>query len=221
MHALIHGPTAVRGVKQAILQSGSLYLTGPAPKSSGVAVMERIASEARLSTAELQSMPVKELIAGIGKLGIKAYGLHCEEGVFEPGSGECEWTISDSPELQSLMVSDCEWESRGFEAAIMSLGLENLKHYFLSRWGDVGREIVELYGIEFSSPEGPRSAISAFVNDARFALAAHKIWQLELKTGKRRCYRYVMDVSQESPGYITAPVVRHVMEGLLLTWCIV
>jgi hypothetical protein len=157
--------------------------------------MERAASEARVSKEELRSMPVEELMASIGNLGIKAYGLHQEEGIFELGSGENEWPISDSAELESLMVSDCEWESRGFEAAIMSLGLETLKHYFLSRWDDVGREIVELYGIEFSSPEVARPAISNFVNDARFALAAHKIWQLELKDGKRRCYRYVMDVS--------------------------
>ncbi|EWZ00183.1 hypothetical protein FOYG_00072 [Fusarium oxysporum NRRL 32931] len=213
VHALIHGPAAVRGVKQAILQSGSLYLTGPAPKSSGVAVMERTASEARVSKEELRSMPVKELMACIGNLGIKAYGLHQEQGIFELGSGENEWPISDSAELESVMVSDCEWESRGFEAAIMSLGLETLKHYFLSRWGDVGREIVELYGIDFSSPEVARPGISNFVNDARFALAAHKIWQLELKAGKRRCYRYVMD--QYNP-WNSAVRAQHAIDLLFL-----
>ncbi|OCT49464.1 carboxylesterase [Cladophialophora carrionii] len=213
VHGLIHGPAAVKGVKRAILQSGSLYLTGPHPRSVGVTVMEELATAVGRSMAELQTMPVKELIAGMGKLGIRAYGLHNEEGVFEFGSDENEWPISDSVGLESVMIGDCEWESRGFLAAIMSLGLKNLKHYFLSRWGDVGTQIVEIYGIDFSSPEVARSGISDFVNDARFALAAHKIWQLEHKAGKRCCYRYLMD--QYNP-WNSAVRAQHAIDLLFL-----
>ncbi|KAJ3520048.1 hypothetical protein NM208_g13883 [Fusarium decemcellulare] len=193
VHAHIHGPLAIRGIKRAILQSGSMYMTDPAPQSVGVTVMKRLASLYGKDVNDLRTVSSEDIIKGVAKLGIRTFWLHHEPETMLPSQNPPGWPISDSSDLESIMIGDCQYESRGFEATIMSHGMDKLKSYFDSRYRNVGAVIASLYNIDFSSGAAARSALSAFINDIRFAYPVHKMFTDEHKLGKRRCYRYVMD----------------------------
>lgn len=160
--------------------------------------MEKLAAISGRSVHDLQTAPVEELVSGQGKLGIKMASPYEEDGVFALGPPENEWPVAENSDLEAILIGDCQWESRGFEPLIMSLGMERLKEYFFSRYEDVGRKVADIYQIDFSSPEVARSPIGRFINDVRFALASHKITQLQHKVGKLKCYRYIVDVSDTS-----------------------
>lgn len=168
--------------------------------------MKSLANLYGKSVSDLQTVPVSDITSGMGKLGIKTSWLYEEPGRFSPGPRSFEWTVADSPDLESIMIGDCQYESRGFEVAIMSHGLDNLKNYFTMQYREVGEQIANLYGIDFSSTTAARSAISAFVNDIRFAFAVHKISKREHDIRKRKCYRYLMDVSFSLNSPLKKPV---------------
>ena len=157
--------------------------------------MKSLASVCGKSVDDLHSLSPEELFSGMSTLGIKNYWLHEEEGLFSPGVTPHEWPIADSPDLESILIGDCQYESRGFEAAIMSHGMDNLRDFFQSQYKNVGERIAELYEIDFSSATVARPNISAFINDIRFAFAADKVSRIEHSIRKRKCYRYLMDVS--------------------------
>ncbi|KAF5002929.1 hypothetical protein FDECE_10484 [Fusarium decemcellulare] len=194
VHAHIHGPLAIRGIKRAILQSGSMYMTDPAPQSVGVTVMKRLASLYGKDVNDLRTVSSEDIIKGVAKLGIRTFWLHQEPETMLPSRNPPGWPVSDSSDLESIMIGDCQYESRGFEATIMSHGMDKLKNYFDSRYSNVGAVIASLYNIDFSSDTAARSALSAFINDIRFAYPVHKMFTDEHKLGKRRCYRYAMDL---------------------------
>ncbi|KAF5250383.1 hypothetical protein FANTH_4416 [Fusarium anthophilum] len=189
VHAHIHGPSPTPGIKRAILQSGSLYLTPPAPQAVGEAVMQKLTT--LTNTDDLKKLPVDKLLTGLGKLGFQNWWLHNEQS-FQRGTGNMDWPISDCTELEAIMVGDCQWESRGFEPRIAAHGLQTLRAMFL-KCSPVGSEITKLYGIDFSSMEAAMPRVSAFINDIKFAFGTHEIYETERKLGKRKCYRYVMD----------------------------
>lgn len=157
--------------------------------------MEKLASVSGRSVRDLQTAPVEEVVSGLGKLGIKMSGPYEEDGVFVSGSPENEWPVAENSGLEAILIGDCQWESRGFEPLIMSLGMERLKEYFFSLYGNVGTKVADIYQIDFSSPAVARPSIGRFINDIRFALASQKITQLEHKVQIRKCYRYIVDVS--------------------------
>ncbi|KAJ4194435.1 hypothetical protein NW759_016530 [Fusarium solani] len=198
-HGHIHGPTPTKGVRRAILQSGSLYVTGPTPQAVGEAIMKRLASISESSN--LQTLPVDKVLTGLQKLGIRNWWLHEEDDVFVRGTDGHDWPISKDAELETLLIGDCQWESRGFEAHVAAVGLEKLEEVF-NEYSPAGQEVLKLYDINFSSMEVARPRISAFINDLKFALAAQEIPKEERLTGKRTCYRYLVD--QPNPWKKTA-----------------
>jgi hypothetical protein len=145
--------------------------------------------------ADLKTMPVKDLLAAIGKLGFKNWWLNEEAEVFTPGAEGATWPIAESAaDLESVIVGDCQWESRGFEPGIAALGLERLQEIF-AQHSPVGSEVIQLYDIDFSSMETTKPRLGAFINDLKFAFASDEISRMESIAGRRRCYRYVVDVS--------------------------
>ncbi|KAM0420305.1 hypothetical protein ACHAPT_011966 [Fusarium lateritium] len=192
-HGHIHGPSPTKGVRRAILQSGSLYLTGPTPQAVGEAIMKRLASLS--GTNDLRTLPVDDILAGLQKLGIRNWWLHEEDQVFVRGTGGNEWPISAAAELETLIIGDCQWESRGLESHVAALGLEKLNEIF-RHYHPVAQDVQKLYDIDFSSMEVARPRISAFINDLKFAFATQEIPRMEKGTMDRRtCYRYIFDVS--------------------------
>ncbi|KAG4431206.1 hypothetical protein IFR05_013313 [Cadophora sp. M221] len=190
VHAHIHGPSPIPGIKRAILQSGSLYLTPPAPQAVGSLVMKKL--EALSETDDLKNLPVGALLQGLGHLGFQNWWLHDEGEIFSPGTQQIEWPITGPPELEAILIGDCQWESRGFEPRIVSIGLQGLQELF-ARYSSVGSQIIELYQIDFSSMEAARPRVSAFINDLKFAFGSDEIFRMERELGKRKCFRYVVD----------------------------
>ncbi|KAI1776939.1 Alpha/Beta hydrolase protein [Hypoxylon cercidicola] len=190
VHAHIHGPSPTPGIKRAILQSGSLYLTPPAPQAVGKVVMQELAY--LTGSDDLKSIPAEALLAGLGKLGFQNWWLHEEEDIFCPGTQNMDWPVSGGPDLEAILIGDCQWESRGFEPRIVAHGLEGLRGIF-DKYSPVGSEIVKLYEIDFSSMDAARPRVSAFINDVKFAFGSYEISEMERESGKRKCYRYVMD----------------------------
>ncbi|KAF2848598.1 carboxylesterase [Plenodomus tracheiphilus IPT5] len=189
VHAHIHGPSPTPGIWRAILQSGSLYLTPPAPRAVGEAVMQHLAYLTGYD--DLKSIPTEALLGGLGKLGFQNWWLH-EDEALSPGTQDMDWPISGGPELEAILIGDCQWESRGFEPTIVAHGLEGLRDIF-DKYSPVGSEIVKLYEIDFSSLDTALPRISAFINDVKFAFGTSEICRREHELAKRTCYRYVMD----------------------------
>ena len=145
------------------------------------------------STDDLQSIPAEKVVEGLGQMGFKNTWLHEEEQFFVSGGEGQEWGVSDKGELESVMVGDCKYESRGYERNITSIGLEKLKSLFLTQYPETGTQVVKAYQIDFASMDSARPGISAFINDIKFAFGADEIYRLERKERKRKCFRYVMD----------------------------
>ncbi|BCS30690.1 uncharacterized protein APUU_80993S [Aspergillus puulaauensis] len=210
VHAHIHGPCPVRGIKRAVLQSGSLYLTPPAPAPVGHVIMKEL--ELICQTTDLQTLPLRDLLTGMGKLGFKNWWLNQEDRIFSQGAEDAVWPITDTVGLESIVVGDCQWESRGFEAGIAALGLNRLEEIF-SQYTPIGAAVAQLYNIDFQSMESTKPRIGAFINDLKFAFASDALSLMENKAGRRRCYRYIVD--QPNPWNPSAGA-HHAVDLLLL-----
>ncbi|KAK4935610.1 hypothetical protein LTR10_023371 [Elasticomyces elasticus] len=161
---------------------------------------------------DLQTILVEDLLAGIGKLGFKNWWINEEAGVFARGPEGAVWPFADLPELETILVGDCHWESRGFEPGIAALGLPRLRDIF-AQHTPVGAEIVKLYGIDFTLLDTTKSRIGAFINDLKFAFASDEIVRMETDASKRTCFRYIVD--QENP-WRPAAGAHHAIDLLFL-----
>ena len=90
-------------MKRAILQSGSLYLSPPAPAERGNALIEALTKIVQRERAKsLRDAPAASLLKGLDEMGIKSMWLQAEPAL--------DGWQQRAEQVEELLIGDVEYE---------------------------------------------------------------------------------------------------------------
>ncbi|KAF5018399.1 hypothetical protein F66182_9628 [Fusarium sp. NRRL 66182] len=177
---------AVMGVsaRQCILQSGTLYLSPPRPKSTAETLIRSVSEHlAQAGGWTLRTAPVSVLLEAQRKLQLESFYLQMEE----PLEGWQEATCN----VERVLIGDTEYES-----VLWRNGIETLSPSFISDAFDLAGEksayLKRHYGIVTDRPVSCKLGALDLLHDARFSWPIEMFIQQHRSSG-RPAFRFLVD----------------------------
>ncbi|KAH8658345.1 Alpha/Beta hydrolase protein [Xylariales sp. PMI_506] len=171
-------------VRQCILQSGSLYLSPPQPRTVAEALIESMNNAvSRLGGGTLRDAPVATLLQVQRELGLVSFYLQAE-GVFE------NWEESFGS-VERLLIGDVEYESVLWRNGVESLSGSSISDAF-ELGGTANAQLRRLYGIVPDRLISSKLGTLDFLSDVRFGLPVDTIVQ-KWQHARRPVFRYLAD----------------------------
>ncbi|ETS82689.1 hypothetical protein PFICI_04565 [Pestalotiopsis fici W106-1] len=171
-------------VRQCILQSGSLYLSPPQPRTNGSVVIGRLEGAlSNLGKWTMRDAPVQKLLEAQAELGLVSFFLQAEE----PLDG---WETKHGS-VERLLIGDTEYEAVLWHNGMQELSAPQIAEAF-ELAGSASADLSRLYGIVKDRPSACKYGALDFLNDARFVLPVEMMtetWQ----EAKCPVFRFLVD----------------------------
>ncbi|KAJ4326964.1 hypothetical protein N0V84_002577 [Fusarium piperis] len=179
-HLLIGSP-----VRQCILQSGTLHLSPPQPRTTAEHLINKVSNElSQLGGWTLRDAPVPKLLEALEILGLGSFYLQIEETL----EG---WEERIGDHFQRVLIGDTEYESVLWRNGIESLSPEYICDAFNSA-GEAAPALKKQYGIVAGRPVSCKLGALDLLNDARFSLPINMFVD-RCEQAKRPCFRFLVD----------------------------
>ncbi|CAG9941628.1 unnamed protein product [Clonostachys rosea f. rosea IK726] len=170
--------------RQYILQSGSLHLSPPQPRSAAVTLIRKVETTVSdLGGWNLRTAPVDRLLEALKLCNLVSFYLQQETQL--EGWGESVGSA------ERLLIGDNEYESNLWRNGIEELPADTIWSIF-ELAGDKSEQLRDLYGITADRPTQNRTGALDFLNDARFVLPAERIVE-EWRRAERPVFRFLVD----------------------------
>ncbi|RSL68810.1 hypothetical protein CEP51_012449 [Fusarium floridanum] len=170
---------------QCILQSGTLHLSPPQPRTTAENLIDKVSNElSQLGNWTLRDAPVSKLLEAQERLGLGSFYLQIEERL----EG---WEERIGEHFQRVLIGDTEYESVLWRNGIESLSPEYICDAFDSA-GEAAPALKKQYGIIPDRPVSCKLGALDFLNDARFSLPIDTFMK-RCQQSKRPCFRFLVD----------------------------
>lgn len=189
-------------MRQAILQSGSLYLSPPLPESRANDTVSKIEDCLSLrGCSDLSNASVEDILKAQADLGIVSLFLQMEPGLENWRDklghakrlliGDCEYEVSNLLHL-------CEWQlTRELQSSIWRNGIEGMSAQSIDQsFGlleDESASLKTLYGIILDRPNSCKNGALDLLHDVRFTLATETIVEQWRVAEEKQVFRYLVD----------------------------
>ncbi|CAH0003832.1 unnamed protein product [Clonostachys byssicola] len=170
--------------RQYILQSGSLHLSPPQPRSAAVTLIRKVENAVSdLGGWNLRTAPVDRLLEALKQCNLVSFYLQQESQL--EGWGESVGSA------ERLLIGDNEYESNLWRNGIEELPADRIWSIF-ELAGDKSQQLRDAYGITADRPTQNRIGALDFLNDARFVLPVEKMVE-EWRRANRPVFRFLVD----------------------------
>ncbi|VUC37787.1 unnamed protein product [Clonostachys rosea] len=192
-------------VKQAVLASGSLYLSPPQPPKNVSILRDTVLKYLKELDPEagLQSAPVHQLITAIKQSGLQSFFLQAEDRLdkWEENTGK----------VQRIMLSDVQNEAVIWQAGVRGMEVADIISTF-DKSGPLSDELKAMYHIHAERPTSTKTGALDFINDYKFVLPINHLIRLFKKSAKP-VYRFLVD---ESNPWQPSSGAHHAVDLILL-----
>ncbi|VUC27025.1 unnamed protein product [Clonostachys rosea] len=179
--------------RQYILQSGSLHLSPPQPRSAAATLIQKVEKAVSdLGGWNLRTAPVDRLLKALKQCNLVSFYIQQESRL--EGWGE------NVGSAERLLIGDNEYESNLWRNGIEELPADTIWSIF-ELAGDKSEQLRDLYGITTDRPTQIRIGALDFLNDARFVFPVEKMVK-DWKQANRPVFRFLVD--QPNPWQISS-----------------
>ncbi|KAK5674338.1 hypothetical protein LTS10_012922 [Elasticomyces elasticus] len=175
-HTLLYPKGTIR---RAILQSGHLWTSPPQPLSRGQALIETIRDRIAVVASKyaLEDLPVDQLLQILKDLQIKSVWNHEQH--------DLEGWEHRVPNVEAILVGDCEYEASLFAYNMATCSPENIISAFKDL--EMSEELLSSYHIEIDRPSASIIGALDILADVRFSWSgqrAAEMWKAQTKVIK-------------------------------------
>ncbi|KAF3031841.1 hypothetical protein E8E12_001932 [Didymella heteroderae] len=171
-------------MRQAVLQSGSLYLSPPIPEARAKDIVARIEDRLSLNGSPgLREASAEDILNAQADLGLVSLFLRMEPGL--------EKWRDELGHAERLLIGDCEYESAIWRNGVEALSAESICRSF-DLLGDESASLKAMYGIHPGRPASCKIGALDLLHDVRFTVATEKIVEQWHAQG-RHVFRYLVD----------------------------